>query len=76
MKKEIHDLIQIHLIHNRQQAYCVLTLNRSPVDALSVDCLDELHNNLNKRNLDNIVKAVILTSGSSKFFVSEEFSMR
>lgn len=48
----------------------VLTLNRPPVNALNIECLEELHDNLKKLNLDNNVKAVILTSGSSKFFVS------
>ena len=48
----------------------VVTFNRPPANALSMDDLNELGENLTKMDSSDSVKVVILTSASSQFFVS------
>ena len=56
----------LSLIEDSQVA--VLTLNRPPANALSIEMLGELEESIESINCNENIKAVVLAGGSTKFF--------
>ena len=57
-----------HITHDINDSCVTICLNRSPVNALNLEVLNELNNLFIKLEDDSDIKLIILTGGNNKFF--------
>jgi len=57
-----------HITHDINDSCVTICLNRSPVNALNLEVLNELNNLVIKLENDSDIKLIILTGGNNKFF--------